>query len=831
VAVVVKILSQFDDRGVRQAQKRLERLGSSAKGFAGSSAADMVMLGDKMQYAGVRAVALGKTLTKSVTLPLAAVGVGSLKMASDFGESMSHISSLVGASGKQMRQYRDSVLAMAQELPIGPKELADSLYFVTSAGFEGAAAMRVLRASAMASAAGLGETQTVADAVTSAVNAYGESALSATRATDVLLATVREGKAEPEELAASIGRVISPAQTLGVTFGQVGGAVASLSLTGLDAAEATTALRGIIMALIKPSKEAQDTLKSLGLSYGQVRASIREKGLLATLEMLRSATKGNDQELAKLFPNVRALNGVLALTGANGDKTAEVMRKVAGAAGDTATAFARAKKNDPSWRWKQLKASAQAAAISIGNELMPVMHDVLGVLSDLLKGFNKLSPGTRSAIVKIGLMAAAAGPLIGTFGKLVSGAGLLVKAIGNIGLAMSGASAATPAFARAIARVASLIGLGGGGAAAGGTAVSGVTAVGTAAGAGGAAAAGGLSGILSAAVPYLIPVAATVAAAVVATKVTQRRAGDRTPPAVPTSRELAMQGIPEEARAQLQAQAREAREEFTRQFNRPILARLEVEGAQASGKKLQDILAAYKTVEAATEKGINLRLDKDSPLLPQYQRIEARLMGELDMTKAQADAVMATMFKGWRPLPVVAGQINPAMAAVESRIARMRAFAAKGFTIGAPNVTSALNNIGRVIRSLRNMQGAAWSATQSVARSMRINPGMLRGAYQRGGLVTSPRYALVGEAGPELILPLTDQRRTLARLREAGLVRRSPGHAVASGGGETYNVSIQLPDGMVVSDVDKFGRQITPHVARGIRTAQTRRMRGRPSFA
>ena len=82
-----------------------------------------------------------------------------------------------------MATYRESVLELGKTVPQGPQALADALYFVTSAGFEGEAALRVLEASARAAAAGLGETQTVANTVGSAVLVYGENVLSAERAT------------------------------------------------------------------------------------------------------------------------------------------------------------------------------------------------------------------------------------------------------------------------------------------------------------------------------------------------------------------------------------------------------------------------------------------------------------------------------------------------------------------------------------------------------------------------------------------------------------------------------------------------------------------------
>jgi hypothetical protein len=75
-----------------------------------------------------------------------------------------------------------------------------------------------------AAAVGLGETKTIADLATSAMNAYGSDTLSASAATDILATAVREGKLEASELAGSMGGVIPIASNLGVEFHEVAGA-------------------------------------------------------------------------------------------------------------------------------------------------------------------------------------------------------------------------------------------------------------------------------------------------------------------------------------------------------------------------------------------------------------------------------------------------------------------------------------------------------------------------------------------------------------------------------------------------------------------------------
>jgi TP901 family phage tail tape measure protein len=177
----------------------------------------------------------GRTMTMSMTAPLLGIGAASAKMASDFESEMSKVNGLVGVAQEQVDKWGQDIIKMAPELGKAPKELAEGLFFVTSAGIKGAAAMDALRISAQASAAGLGETKTVADLVTSAMNAYGQENLSASQSADILAATVREGKAEASELAGSMGQVLPVAAEMGVSFDQVGAAMAGMTRSGTSA--------------------------------------------------------------------------------------------------------------------------------------------------------------------------------------------------------------------------------------------------------------------------------------------------------------------------------------------------------------------------------------------------------------------------------------------------------------------------------------------------------------------------------------------------------------------------------------------------------------------
>lgn len=378
-----------------------------------------------------------------------AIGLGfSAKASLNFENSLTDIRALVGATDEQVEQYREAILKLAREGPIGPKKLADALYFIVSSGFQGQSALDALTASARASAAGLGETRTVADAVTSAVNAYGEEALSASRATDILLAAVREGKNEPEELAGAIGRVIAPAQAMGVEFEEVAGALASLSLVGLDAAEGTTAVRGALLGLLKPTQETRRFLKGAGEDVASLRTELAERGLIPTLTRLAQKFEGNQDAIGNLFPNVRALNGFLALTGENAAKVDKVMRGVADSVGDTDVAFGRAMTDNMN-KLRKAWSSLQVVMIQVGDNVVPIVVKLAGALAKAAEAFSKLPADVRKVVTVFALMLVTVGPVMFVYGKLLTAVGLLIGPFLKLRAAMLGTQVATAAVGTA----------------------------------------------------------------------------------------------------------------------------------------------------------------------------------------------------------------------------------------------------------------------------------------------------------------------------------------------------------------------------------------------
>ena len=337
----------------------------------------------KSQASASKATGAWSMFAKAGALAAAAAVAASVKMAMEFEAAFTRIDALSNTSARNIEEWKGQVLDLAGKTAKAPAELADALFFLSSAGLEANDVMPALEASAKAAAAGLGETKDIANVVASAMNAYAKSGLTASEVTDTLVAAVREGRAEPEEFAVALGRILPIASKAGVEFDEVAASLATLSNIGLDVNEGVTAMRGLLNALEAPSNQAQEALAGIGLSAEDVRRVLAQDGLLAAMRLLEERTGGNIDVLRDIIPNIRAMTGAFGHTTQAAERVDAVYRNVRDAVGSTDQAFAEAAKSTE-FQMRRLGTQLQVVAIRIGSKLLPVINALVDVLNWML---------------------------------------------------------------------------------------------------------------------------------------------------------------------------------------------------------------------------------------------------------------------------------------------------------------------------------------------------------------------------------------------------------------------------------------------------------------
>jgi TP901 family phage tail tape measure protein len=377
----------------------------------------------------------GRSLSMNLTAPLALAGGAAVNLAVDFDSSMTKIVSLVGIAGDEVNGMRTEVLKLSGETAKSPKELADGLFVLTSAGLRGDDALSALEQSAKASAAGLGETNDIARAVAGAMNAYGTDVIDASKATDIITATARAGNFEVSQFSGALGKVLPFAKQAGASLEDVGGAVALLTRTNGDAAVSVTQVQALLRAFVVPTAEATKALDSVGLSAADMRAAISTDGLPAALDMLEDKLGGNREQLGRLLGSSEASSAAFQILDADAESLAGTFGVTNDAIGMTDDAFATTAETS-GFKMQTALNELKIVAVELGDVLVPFVEkfaEVIGVVTDKFKA---LTPEQKDMVVKVGLIIAAIGPMLIIIGAVITTMGHLATAIKTVGIVL-----------------------------------------------------------------------------------------------------------------------------------------------------------------------------------------------------------------------------------------------------------------------------------------------------------------------------------------------------------------------------------------------------------
>lgn len=278
-----------------------------------------------------------QVLLKSLDLTSRALQQGA-KDALEFGKAVAEINSIAPRTAQETLALKQQLIGLSNEFGGDAQKQAKAFYNIVSAGVKDTAnQLNVLETANKAAVAGLVDIDTSARVLVASVNSYAQSGLTAQTASDVLFNTVKEGITTFGELSSSIGTVAPLAAAAGVKFSELGGTLAFLTKSGISTSEAATGLRAVLTGIIKPAEEAKKAASALGLDLST--SAIKSKGFANVLKDVITATKGSEVELAKLFPNVRALGPIVQIASGNFEEFARILDSTASSAGSTDKAF------------------------------------------------------------------------------------------------------------------------------------------------------------------------------------------------------------------------------------------------------------------------------------------------------------------------------------------------------------------------------------------------------------------------------------------------------------------------------------------------------------
>lgn len=364
-----------------------------------------------------------------------------IKAATDFREGMTTIVTGAGASESSLKGLSSGVLSLADATGESTTDLTNGLYMIESAGYRGGAALDVLKAAAQGAKVGNADLGTVAAASTTVMHDYANANVSAVGATNVLVATVANGKTTMDDLSSSLSHVLPAANAAGVGLTNVMGTMASLTNAGFSARLASTDLSNLLTGLTGPTAVASAAMTKFGLD-SQTVADTAKKSIPDAIQMVTDA-------IGKKFPQGtvqfnQALSSILG--GATSVKTASAL--MAGGLGNvqanidavtkaqdngakSVTGWAETQK-DAATQEARFKESIATAGIALGEGLLPAMTKVMEVGAALVEVIGQWTTKHKTlAATIVEVVGAASVMVLGIIavGKAIEGVNLIMDLV------------------------------------------------------------------------------------------------------------------------------------------------------------------------------------------------------------------------------------------------------------------------------------------------------------------------------------------------------------------------------------------------------------------
>ena len=238
----------------------------------------------------------------------------------------------VDTAALQVRMYE-----LSSATGLAANEIGASLYQALSAGIpvteDMGAAMGFVGSAAKIAKAGFTDMSTAVEATAKTLNAYRMNVSEAEKIHYILLTTQNRGITTVDDLGRNLAKVTPTAAAFGIAFEEVGAAISVMTAQGIRTEMSTTYLSGVISELGKQGTVAAKALEEAATATGMADTTMKDMvasgmSLGEILNVMADYADRSGKSVMDMFGSIEAGKAVLALTGENAGKFAEVLAEM-----------------------------------------------------------------------------------------------------------------------------------------------------------------------------------------------------------------------------------------------------------------------------------------------------------------------------------------------------------------------------------------------------------------------------------------------------------------------------------------------------------------------
>lgn len=421
ISTAIQFIDGFTNPS-RQVIDQMKKMGGEA-----------VKAGNQIKRAGKTIAGAGSALTKSVTMPIAGVATAAIKTAADFESSMSQVAATMGKTKEDIGGLTELAQTMGSTTAFSASEAAEGINILAMAGLQEKEICESLGTVLDLAAAGAMDMGSSASYIVGAVKGFGDEMKNASTYADLMA----KGATLANTDVAALGEAVSYSAATAAGYSQ---SADSMTLSLLRMAEqnvtgqtAATSLNRAMADLYSPTAEAKRALDNLGISAYNTDGSARDFNIV--VDELSGALKGMSEENANaLKSTIFTTNGMNAFNKMTASTSGRVkeLQKGLGEAGGSAAQQAKTQLDNLNGQITLLKSAVEGIAISVGDKLLPHIKKAVEWFQSAAEHISNLSDAQVDNILKWAGIAAAIGPALMIFGKVVTAVGSVKRAFGAV---------------------------------------------------------------------------------------------------------------------------------------------------------------------------------------------------------------------------------------------------------------------------------------------------------------------------------------------------------------------------------------------------------------
>ena len=401
---------------------------------------------------------LGKTIAGVVSAgAILKLGKDAITTGMNFDSAMSQVGATMGLTQDEInstdgvfQKLRATALDMGSSTKFSASEAAEGLNYLAMSGMDADTMMKALPITLqMAGASGI-DLATTCDKLTNIMSALGlASKDSATymnnmgTVTDVFALTSTKANTDVMGLYESISQVGATARVMQNPLSELSIATGILADNDIQASEAGTILRNLLLSLTAPTDSAKKAMDELGFSAFDTNGELRPmQDILQELnEKFSQMTTEEKMNIMNKIFNKTDLKGINALLGESGDRWDELEIAIDNCEGSAEQMY-KTQNDNLKGSLTELSSAVEGLKIAISDKLTPAIRPVVEAITKFAQEITKVIQGAEDANPVLEALAMVLTVLAGAFvavkiasfiSSLASMVGALVLTIGTTG--------------------------------------------------------------------------------------------------------------------------------------------------------------------------------------------------------------------------------------------------------------------------------------------------------------------------------------------------------------------------------------------------------------